>query len=150
LIGTTVITAELGRASLYRADGSREVRDSPLGRAASFVADPADPTQFFAHFADTGKVYVANGALAVVPYLAGVESFDVSVRYFASIERGSRLFVRRRDGGDGVPVTAGRDTGGGASVFVDDRAVYFGSGGLIDRLDFETGVVKTIADVTAV
>jgi hypothetical protein len=61
-----------------------------------------------------------------------IESFDATARYFASIEKDSRLFVRRRK----VPTNA--------RVFVDNRAVFMlGEAGALGRIDLETAVWST-------
>jgi outer membrane protein assembly factor BamB len=147
-----VYAPEFNRLSIYRATGPREIVDSVLGFATTFVIDPLDRRQFFAYFADTKEVYVANESLVVVPYLPHIESFDVSRKYFASIETGAQLFVRRRDGGDAEPVLSSRTVPSGALVFVDDRFVYIHDtpSGVIERIDVLTLSCVRFPGVTAV
>jgi hypothetical protein len=150
LIGETVIAAEFGKVVLYPRGARAVERDSVLARATAFVPDPLANAEFFAYFADAKEVVVANKDLAVLPYLPNVEAFDVSKGYFASIETGDALFVRRRDGGDSEPVIAGRPVPPGARVFVDDAAVYVLDAAGATRIAFDGGTESTLEHVTAV
>jgi hypothetical protein len=152
LIGDTVIAAEFGKVSLYPRSSRRVERDSVLALASAFVLDPLSSSQFFAYFADLKEVVVANKDLQIVPYLPNIESFDVSRAYFASIETGDALFVRRRDGGDDEPVIAGRPVPPGARVFVEDAAVYVFDPAVaaVTRIDLNNDQTQTIKGVTAI
>jgi hypothetical protein len=88
----------------------------------------------------------------MMPYLPHIEAFDVSAAYFASIETGAGLFVRRRDRGDTEPVIAGRPVPAGAAVFVDNRYVYVrnAESGDVDQLDVETLTSARTSNVTDV
>jgi hypothetical protein len=151
-IDGVVIAAGFGTLSVFGPDGTREEKGSVLGLATRFVSDPADPSGFFAHFAEEKEVYVANKSLQFTPYLADVEAFDVSTRYFASIETGGFLFVRGRDGSDVLPPIQKYKVAPGSLVFCDDTYAYVlnPEAKVLEKIEVDTFASEIIPDVVAV
>jgi hypothetical protein len=147
-----VIAAGFGTLSVFGSDGNREEKTSVLGQATRFVSDPADTSRLFVHFAAEKEVYVADKNLQFSPYLADVEAFDVSARYFASIETGGFLFVRGRDGSDVLPPIQKYRVAPGSVVFCDDTYAYVldPRTKVVEKIEVDTFGSETIRNVVAV